>query len=281
MVDDPAPHLRLQLAFSFGAVPGPTATEVLVKLLLHPQADSWLETAVLSSCSKVAVPMIEWLGKTENAKPTRDALVSRLAVMVGARNSEDSIANLLQTLAAQPRAGDGWKLAIIQGLGQGMQNSARPLYTLWDKPPQSLEKAVAAVKGLFSQTVTIALSAEQSEVSRIGAIRFLAYGPFTIAEPVFKDLLSAQQSIAIQSAVVKGLASRSEPAATALLVSAWERSGPSLRRELLESLCSRPDRVAALLDAIEAKRILPAHLESSRLEFLRKHPNAKLGQRSY
>ena len=150
----------------------------------------------------------------------------------------------------------------------------------WEKPPEALAGSVEAVKALFQKTAAAATSAEERESTRLAAIRFLTYGPFTIVGPVFKDLLSAQQSIAIQSAVVKALASRSEPDATAILAAAWERSGPSLRRELLEALCSRADRISALLDAIEAKRILPAHLESARQQFLRQHPSAAVRQRS-
>ncbi len=281
MVDDPSPHLRLQLAFSLGFIPAPKATEALAKLLMHPQADSWLQSAVLSSSNRIAVPLIEWLSQPANAKNLApEPLITKLALMVGAQNSEELIAALLQTLATQTNTSLGCKLAIIEGLGQGMQNSARPLHTLWEKPPQSLQAAVAAVKELFAKSVTTATSSEISEANRLAAIRFLTYAPFSISGPAFKNLLAPQQSIAIQAAVVKALGARNETEATPLLVSAWEQSGPSLRRELLESLCSRPDRVAALLDAIQAKRVLPAHLDSARQDFLRKHTDAKLRQRA-
>jgi len=282
LVDDPSPHLRLQLAFSLGAAPAPKATQALGKLLLHPKGDSWLQSAVLSSSRPAAVPMIEWLGQPEVAKahPGTSGIVSRLAVMVGAEGNEKTIAHLLQTLASGEQASDAWKLAVIEGLGQGMQNSAKPLYSLWEKPPETLAKAVEAVKALFQKTAATANDPKQSEASRLAAIRFLAYGPFPFVGPIFTELLSPQQSTAIQAAVVKALASRGEKAATSIMIAAWERSGPSLRRELLESLCSRQDRVTALLEAIESKRILAAHLESSRQEFLRKHPSAAVRKRA-
>src|SRR5207249_1493314 len=55
---------------------------------------------------------------------------------------------------------------------------------------------------------------------------------------------------------------------------------PTLRREMSEALFARPDRIGALLGALEKKAVLAAHLEPARRERLRKHPNRAIRRRA-
>ncbi|HMF17378.1 MAG TPA: c-type cytochrome, partial [Gemmataceae bacterium] len=76
------------------------------------------------------------------------------------------------------------------------------------------------------------------------------------------------------------LSQHTNPKVADLLLKTWGGYSPSIRREVLEALLSRPERVQTLLDAIAKKKVLAGQLEPARLDQLRKHPNPKLRQQA-
>src|SRR5262249_52409709 len=84
----------------------------------------------------------------------------------------------------------------------------------------------------------------------------------------------------VQLAAVRSLALHAGPAISETLLAPWSSYSPAVRREVLEVLFSRPDRLAQLLTALEQKKVLAAQLEPARLEQLRKHPHAELRRRA-
>jgi putative heme-binding domain-containing protein len=65
-----------------------------------------------------------------------------------------------------------------------------------------------------------------------------------------------------------------------LLLAAWGSYSPLVRREVLEALFARPERLTVLLSAIEKKKVLGGQLEPFRVLQLRKHPNLKIRKRA-
>jgi putative heme-binding domain-containing protein len=61
-----------------------------------------------------------------------------------------------------------------------------------------------------------------------------------------------------------------------MLLASWSGYSPVIRREVLESLFARKDRLLHLLDALEKKTILAAHLDPARVQQLKNHPNAQI-----
>jgi putative heme-binding domain-containing protein len=76
------------------------------------------------------------------------------------------------------------------------------------------------------------------------------------------------------------LANQDHAKVAEVLLASWEGYSPQIRREVLEALFAGPERVSQLLDAIEAKKVFAGQLEPSRLDLLRKYPNAKIRQRA-
>jgi putative heme-binding domain-containing protein len=70
--------------------------------------------------------------------------------------------------------------------------------------------------------------------------------------------------------MVRALAAREHASVASLLLDAWSGAGPEVRREMTEALMARPERVTALLDALEAKKVAATQLEPARLAQLRK-----------
>jgi putative heme-binding domain-containing protein len=274
--DDPDSHVRLQVAFSLGALPPDIAGPALAKLLMRPDADSWLQSAVLSSAKDAAPYLLEALLK---AKSPSAVLITRITSMVGARGEEAQIAHALKLLGTLP--GDSpLPMALLDGLGQGMQNSKRPLAALWDYPPPALKDSIEQALAVFQKAAAVAKDEKTATPQKLSAVRLLTSGPPKVANPALVELLAAQHPLEVQTAAVRALSSRAESEVTPALMAAFNQAGPSLRRELLEALCARPDRIGKLLDELEAKKIAAAQIEPARIQFLKTHPNADLKRRA-
>src|SRR5262249_19112512 len=112
------------------------------------------------------------------------------------------------------------------------------------------------------------------------AIRLLGYAPFEIAGGPLAELLTPQQPVELQSTALRALAGFNDPKVGPLLLAGWDGYGPTLRREATEVLFARPDRIKALLDAVEAKKVPAAHIEVARADALRKHSDESIRTRA-
>jgi putative heme-binding domain-containing protein len=208
-------------------------------------------------------------------------LLTRLAALVGARPGEADVARALGLLAAADRDGTAaWRVALLEGLGQGLQNSARPLNRLWEQPPPGLKPAVEQAAAVFQRAAATAGDEKRTPAERLAAVRLLGHGPFTTAAPALQALLVPQQPGEVQLAAVRALSLHDGPRVPELLLAGWGGYSPAVRREVLEALFARADRLPPLLHAVEQKQVLAGQLEPFRIEQLRKHPNARIRQQA-
>jgi putative membrane-bound dehydrogenase-like protein len=279
---DADPHVRFQFALSVGALPSDQAGPALAALLKRSDNDAWMHSAILSSAKDAAAAILESLlnddafAKTTTAR----ALVNRLAAMIGAQGNDSHTAQVLRLLTRVQKQSPALALTLLEGLGQGMQNTARPLSRLWDKPPEALTDAVNNARGFFRQAAQNAADEGRQLPERVAAVHLLTHAPAMVAIPALRDLLVPQAPSEIQTAVVRALAVRGDPEVSTILLAGWQGHGPEMRRAVLEALFSRPERIAALLDAVEQKRVLGAQLGADRIDQLRRLPDAALRKRA-
>lgn len=281
-IDDDRYGVRFQLAFTLGFSDAPEAVAGLAKLLRRDGADSWMQAAVLSSASKSAPGLLEALVRDGDyvRKPGAAALLTRLAAIVGARPGDADLARALLLLGDAKEGGEAWRLAVLEGLGQGMQNSQRSLRRLWEQPPDNLKEAVSKARPFFERAAIAAVDPKRSEADRIAAVRLLGHGPNAVARPALTPLLTPQHSAELQLTAVRALSLQDDPRIADTLLDAWSGYSPLVRREVIEALFARKDRLAKLLDAVEQKKVLAVQIESARREQLRKHPDADLRKRA-
>ncbi|MBY0524386.1 MAG: c-type cytochrome [Gemmataceae bacterium] len=282
LADDPSLHVRFQLAFTLGDAEAPELAAALAKLVRKQNADSWLQMAVLSSSTKSAAALLEELARdrefTKNLTAAQLQLLNRLGAIAGARAVDADLARALNLLGGDAPA--SWQVAVLEGLGQGLQNSGRSLRKLWEDPPAALKEPVEKAQPFFKRAATAAVDEKRPVAERIAAARLLGYGPFPVGSGALKDLLVSTTPGELQLAAVRALAAQDNPKVADLLLAQWTGYGPAIRREVLEALFARVERLKLLLDAIEQKKVLAAQIESARLDLLRKHPNAELRARA-
>ena len=84
----------------------------------------------------------------------------------------------------------------------------------------------------------------------------------------------------VQIAAVHALAAHADVGVAALLLKNWKGYGPNARALVLDALLARPDRVLALLAAIEKKELVAADLSPAQVQQLKTHPNARVKARA-
>jgi putative membrane-bound dehydrogenase-like protein len=284
LADDHSPRVRFQLAFTLGEADTTESVTALAKVARRDSADPWTQTAILSSASRCAPALLQTLATdtafTRDATATRLQLLTRLAALVGARATDADLARAFALLATPGKRTQPSHIAILDGLGQGLQNSSRPLARLWDQPPPALKEVVARARLFFEEAAKTGGDEKRPIPERVDAIRLLGRGPFPPLASIAPDLLTPQAPPEVQLAAVRALAAHVRPAVPDLLLASWSSYSPSVRREVAEALFARADRLPPLLDALEKKTVLTNQLEPLRLEQLRKHPNPKVRERA-
>ena len=104
-------------------------------------------------------------------------------------------------------------------------------------------------------------------------------GSFENALQAFPSLLAPNNDPEIIAATIETLGSYLDPAAADLLIEAWPNMTPALREKATTILLSRTERIAKLLDAIEAKKIKPAQFSVASRATLGRNKNAEIAAR--
>jgi putative membrane-bound dehydrogenase-like protein len=197
LADDPSPRVRFQVAFTLGQAPGPDTVKGLAKIIRRDVSDPWTQSAILSSSSRLAHTLLRDLVNDNqfsvHATGPHLQFLTNLAALVGARAEDSELASAFRLVAAKDAKVQAWQMAILAGLGQGLQNSPRPLSRLWEQPPSELRPTLEQAKGLFQRAARIAMDESGSLEDRLTAARLLSYGPFSTAAAALQQLLAPPQ----------------------------------------------------------------------------------------
>lgn len=275
---DPSPRVRFQLALTAGALPQADAVRVLEAVLDKDAGDPWTVTAVLSSARESGFYLLQTLTRSDRARPNL-ALTTRLAAMIGARGDAKEVGQTLE-LVAEQRLARGCDVAILDGLGQGMRASAMPLPMWWQKPPPAAADALKKIRKRFDAAAAGVRDENVDSANRLAAAALLSYGPFELAGDALAAALTPAAPGDLQLAAVRALAAHTEPKVAELLLKNWASYGPALRREALDALLARPDRIAKLFDAVEAKTVTQTEFTLGQVQQLKAHPNATVRTRA-
>ena len=276
---DPAPIVRYQAAFSLGSVND--GLDSLAKILVHDGGDPWVQSAALSSAAKTAPDLLAKLIREPAfvKAPHAAAVLTRLATVIGAQADDAALARVFKLLGDQPDSAT-WPVAVLDGLGQGLQNGKRSLRKLWEQPPPALAESVRGILPLFRRAAAVAVDPKADLAERATALRRLGYGPFAIGVDALAAALNPQNPPELQTAAIRSLAVHNNARVAALILDHWDEYGPTVRREAIEALCARTDRLNKLLDAIAAKRVSAAQIEAARRQQILRIPNAAIRKRA-
>jgi putative heme-binding domain-containing protein len=125
----------------------------------------------------------------------------------------------------------------------------------------------ASIARLFDDAARLA-AGDGPEPARVAMVRLLGLGPLDRAFAVLPDRLDPREPTAVQLAAVQALGELPDRRVGPAIAARWRALSPSVRREAVEVLFARPDRLGALLDAMESKTIAPSDVEPVRVKAL-------------
>lgn len=280
MTGDPDMAVRLQLAFSLGAVPVDKRVSPLLELLKSDGKESWFRLAIQSSLPDGAAHFVEMMLDDADviSAPWAQEFAATLANQIGRSHDDDQLRTLVSAIDKLDGDPDFTanvaKQLIIAMLADGDGASADALAAM------STGRLKDITTTLLSSARTTALSANESPDARIEAIRILGCGSFASERQAFDELLTPQQPQPVQEAVVKILGRFSDSGVVGLLVAHWPSFTPGLRSSAAEVLLSRPAWAVSLLAAVEDRKVSAGDFDPARVAMLKAHPSAEVRDRA-
>lgn len=276
LANDSDPSVRFQAAFSLGEVSGPQSIDALARLAASDADSPWIRAAVLSSVHGRAVPMLEAMttpGAFGNPRRLRPFL-RELAEQVGAGGGEVAARELAAEGADLLEGPD--RIEIATAVLGGARRSGRDL-ALWLAPGSPTGPPFAA---LFAEAEEQLMEDRAEAGGRDAAIGLLAFAPADRAVPALSAQLVASRPGDVQLQALRSLNQVDASAVGPAILGAWRSLAPGARREAIEVLLARPDRIAALLDALETGDVAPADIDPARLAALAKSSDTSVRDRA-
>ena len=264
LAEDPDAMVRFQTAFALGALNDPIMIEALATIAESEPKSPWVRAAVLSSISGKSLDFLDALA-ARRAMPEefRAVWVEELTTLVGVEATTVEVARLVKEYVARPSFG-GTKAALL-GLGKGLKRSGRSLRDIHEK----------ALDVVFEGAARVAVGQGPPE-ARIEAVRLLGLSPKSQAVDILPKLLEPREPVALQVAAIQALGEFPGVEAATILIDQWKSMSPLVRREAMELLFSRPERLKTLLKGLESGKIVSSDLELSRRVQLLNHPSAEI-----
>jgi putative membrane-bound dehydrogenase-like protein len=292
LADDADPRVRFQAALTLGEWNSDRILSALARIALRDAADPWTRQAIASSVPNRAGGLLTNLLRppfrfSEQIKPDRLAFVHDLAALAGARQDSDEVMQVLEALFAITDDGSTrWQAAGLDGLARGMGRRGTRLsdFLVSLSSDAGIKKRVAPlqerVDRLFAWLAEQASAATLDRRERLQAVPLLAHAPWNQAEPVLRRLLEERTDQELRLAAVHSLASHPRKEVAPLLLESWAGYTPAVRREVLEAVFQRGERVVSLLEQIESGKIPASELDPTRIRQLLDNRKADIRQRA-
>ena len=282
LAGDSDARVRCQVAFAMGGVGGEKCKDTLIKLVKTDGEDRWMQTAILSSAAqvggKILLDVLEDDVVSGKGTPGREAFLSRLSAASSTRLENSELAKLLKILQA-PNIKPGLRSSILEGIAQSQLAIGNSAEELWDSPDSQLKESLDKLRPLFDNAAKTAGLSSETIANRLSALKLLTMGPFSVISKLAPELLSAQTPPSIQTATLQVLSASKKKEVIGIILGSWSSFSPSLRREAVEALFSRKDRIVEIVDAMEKGIIKPSHLEAARIEQLKKSNQADVREK--
>jgi putative heme-binding domain-containing protein len=203
------------------------------------------------------------------------ALVEELAGIVDGGNRREEIKSVLEALLGQENP--SVSQAGVAGLSEGLRNSGGRLGAQID----SLDaRAARRYHALLEDALHTIKNKDAGPGQIQKSLRLLEdASPDTAAEPIL-GLLDRFPPAPIQIAAVRALSHLNGPGWEQAVLARWKTVAPEARREIFSAVLSKPERIDALLSAIESGRIQPGEVEAATRSAVLRRPEPAIRKRA-
>ncbi len=293
--NDPEPRVVYQLAYTLGETKDPRALLALTELARDHAGEPWFRLAILSSLDETASDFFH-LYLSRNQFQLNPAFLEQLAALIGAKHDAAEIRRFLtvEDVLVPQHPNEG--AAGLFGLARGLQLAGVHDLVVWGaegRLADFLNQRSASVQtasweiaehlqlnGLVQRASRDAVTAELSVPNRAAAVRALRGGQLPAVKPILEQILASSPPPALQEAAVVCLGSFHDASVAPSLIANWKSYSHDARRLVIAALLSQPERVPALLQAIEDGQVEPSAVDMAARAQLRNDPDATIAQRA-
>jgi putative heme-binding domain-containing protein len=268
LAKDPDATVRMQMAYSLGEWDDPRAGEALATIAMRDRDDPYVAAAVMSSVNErnLATVIAAVTANPKKAPPA--GVLGNLVRMAAATKNDAAMVKAVDAVTRPAGAGENVDrlkqfagvAAVLDGLEQG-EDGAKS------------KELTGKLNAILDAARETAIDDAATPDARAAAAELLGRGSADEQAgdaDLLAGMLTPQTPEAVQAAAVSSLSRITDPASAKAMLSAWPALTPTLRMQVLDALMRRPERVSALLDAIESKKVLAADIDAARRRQLQK-----------
>lgn len=280
LTGDPSEHVRFQVALSLGETSSPrtaqAAAALLTRLLVDADSSPHVRVAAYSSAGPFAGQMVRNLTRNPDQlkQPHVLSAVAELGLMIGANPDPAQSAALIEQMLSQDAA---VQRIVLTELGRGLARRGATLSGVLEAGQADQREGLTDV---FVSNANVALDADTATETRRAAINLLAFADFETASQSLPALLRSSVPQSLQQAAVSALGRMNHQAVAELLLQEWRAYSPATRAAVISELLATPDRINALLTAVESRAVRRSEIERSAIQQLTTHKDRSIRARS-
>jgi putative membrane-bound dehydrogenase-like protein len=270
LAGDDDPRVRFQVAFALGELSDAQATGGLAEVAARDAADSWLRTAVLSSCKERSGDLLAVLVERDGWRdlPQAASWCEELATIAGARHERSEVERIVALASHAEDPHEGVSGAIVRGLGSGLARAGSSLSAV----QANLDReSVAYLQRVERDALALIGQGEAPLEERQAAVSLLNHFADEQSTTAVLQLIGGEQAESLQTAALALLRRRDGANIANYLVASWAGSSPKLQEQIITALTSRPAWAGELLAACRDGQIAAAQVSGSQRAVLLGH----------
>ncbi|MCA9042231.1 MAG: c-type cytochrome [Planctomycetaceae bacterium] len=262
--------------------------ELLTRIVETGFLDQWTRAAILSSATnlegEILIGLLQQVSNSSQLEsPYKQQFFAELALIVGANKDPrevNQVIELLIELYQRPEV--RCKLVALDSLrsftvGYQTRGERKAISNLSNSLPGEI---ATKLELLWEELVNVVQNDLGTTPLSRSALPFLAYTPTEKTTPVLLEVYESTQEQALQQQVLDVLGAHAGTEGVDSLLESYELASPQIRRAILAYLLRDPERIQALLDEIEQKRIRAVELDQNQRKSLMAHPDAAIKSRA-
>ena len=283
MQSDPDVRVRFQLLCTLGSLHSKSSENARLHLLFQDIDNKWMQVAALSASSTPTTLLNVAVEKFQEDKPSHTALLEQIVAMLVSAEGENSIQRVMKSVVTAEKQNKlSMQAAMLEGIAKGLQNKkpivisesdqSRLIESFFESTASAVRKGALHVlktislqnEGQISRAITravnLAVDRRAPEDKRADAIDFISIRNPSKYYNQLRDLFVPQEPLTVQLAALRSLSSIPDLSVSRYLLEKWSFLTPQIQDAMVSTFLTNGERIALLLDAIEAKKILPASI---------------------
>ncbi len=259
MTDEMDSRAQLALTIALANATDSRSLERLAQLCALPEADEWLQSALLSGLHNRELACLQQIMTNSIAVPPK--MLVELAALIGRRNVEQELRDCLALRVGSDEDRES-RLLIVSGLARGLASVNQPVTErLVNCSPGEQIPELVKHAALVAKDDNTALDVRVRNVELLG---HLATGEGRS----LVDLLGTSEPLALQVAAVRAIANSDDTELSVQAVAKWPQLSVMVRHELVATMSRRPQLAAIVARGIEEDLIAATDLDAGEREQL-------------